>query len=113
MNDWQRQHKHNNVGDDISCRVDVPLGVVRDAFAINALVPECRDRGTDEDLDKDLRDAPCADYDHRRNKDLLHLLDCQDSVVLKEESHLDTGQCCIVEYDGDVKCLRNVNRCTE
>ena len=102
----ERQSKDDDVGEDISARVNVPLRDVGDAFGGHRLVPEAVDGVAGEDANEHLRQGPAADEHDARDIDYAHALHGQDAVVLEEKGHLDEEQRPAVHDDGHVKALR-------
>ena len=101
----EREHKDDDVGDDVTRRVGIPEGEVGDAGAGRLGKPKLVDGRAGEDDDKELRDGPQGHKDKGGDDEVAHVAPPKDAVVLEEEGELGCCQGAVVEHDRDVELL--------
>jgi hypothetical protein len=79
----ERQYEDDDIGGDVSGRVEIPERQARDACAGRLGVPEFVDWSAVEDVDQELRHGPHGDYDEGDGDDFSHGACPQDPAVLE------------------------------
>jgi hypothetical protein len=88
----ERQDENDDVGDNVSCRVDVPERKIGDTRAWRFGQPELVDGRACKDDDEELGDGPEGDKNKRDLDGNPHLACPQDAVVLEEEGEFGGRQ---------------------